>query len=331
MTILYILTSEGNDVFIDMTYISASLVKFNHPAARIIIAVDHITNDNLQVCKHPLLNICDEIKVCNTPEGKPNYRNRYVKCRMRQLISGDFLYLDADTLPVRPIEDIFKIDKDFAAASNHSLPYNLNFISYEKEMFSAFTWPVPEQNYINGGVLFWKDNPETHRLSDLYIEKWTQSNKAGFHYDQPALNAALNEWNGSFQILDNKFNAQYTMNFPVSVDAHIWHSYFSEPEQYSNDFFRMGIEAINDDSKFKSFIKTITQARIPIFIKSKRETLNIIKKVKENDLRYKKVLEIVSANFYLNMKQEVIKKRNRVKNIVHRILLKIIKISSYKH
>ena len=277
MTFLYILTSDGKDEYIDMTYLSSSFLRFNHPLSTILVLCDTFSYGPVINSGHPLLELIDNLNYCDTPDGSAGWRNRYMKCRMRELIKGDFLYLDADTIPVKPLDRIFTIRESFAAANNHSTDIRSNFYGYEKDIFDEMKWSYPVKHFVNGGVLFWRDVEEAYNLSRLYISCWTaSSSKKGFHFDQPALNAALVQWSGPFHVLDNKFNAQLKGNLVAAIDAYVWHFYSAAPPVYK-DYLTAGLLRIRNGKKInRRFIKRVQKARIPFEARSKREEKEFI-------------------------------------------------------
>jgi len=227
--VAYVLTSNGKDVYADMNLISLRSLRYSNPQAKIILACDTDTIQCLETCQHPILKEADQIISIETPNQSAGFRNRFIKTSLRQYISGDFLYLDADTVIRGDLTPIFIIQADFAAAPNHSGSGDPSEMpSDERENFELLNWKIPEQYYVNGGVLFFADTPEIHQFSQIWHQKWLASAaKRGSFRDQPSLNSAINDSKVNFVWLPHKFNAQIDVR-PIHVKgAIIWHLYSS--------------------------------------------------------------------------------------------------------
>ncbi|MFZ4401909.1 MAG: putative nucleotide-diphospho-sugar transferase [Bacteroidales bacterium] len=300
MTFLYILTSNGKDEFIDMTYLSASFLRYLHTKANIVLITDSQSALIIKNSNHPLLKIINNVISIITPEGTQKWKSRYLKSHMRELISGDFLFLDSDTIPLKPLDKLFEIMLPIAAANNHSKDISTNFISYEKKLYDDLQWSYPNKHYLNTGVMFWKEDAKAYKLSKLFIHKWEQSQFEGYHYDQPAFNAALTEWDGEYYVLENNFNAQFRSNIKVSIDAKLWHFYSSNYNEIYKDYYSIGLEMIrkNKELDFK-FIKKVTNSRIPFETNTKRQEEKIIKLINEKGENFSKQEYYLAREKYL--------------------------------
>jgi hypothetical protein len=180
--------------------------------------------------RHALLNYIDRFVPVSSPSGPAGFRNRYVKTQMRRHLKGPFLYLDADTLVLKPLSAIFSCDAAVAAVSNHNGPTSpCNIYKDEKAVFQQLGWPIPRDCYINGGVLYLADDKESHGFCETWHAKWQIASQAtGKHFDQPSLNSALYESGLNFLLLDNRYNAQVNINPRYAPGAAIWHIYHSD-------------------------------------------------------------------------------------------------------
>jgi lipopolysaccharide biosynthesis glycosyltransferase len=294
MYFVYVLTSDGKDKFLDMTYLSASMIRYIHPDARITILCDETSYQPVINSRHALLKTVDDFLSCPTPDFPASYRNRYVKCRMRQLVKGDFLYLDSDTLARKSLESLFEIKESFAAANNHNRELPENFGWNDKDVYDKIGWTYPEKHYLNGGLQFWRDADAAYRLAELYIEKWTILQQAGFHFDQPALNAAIVEWKGEYRVLDNKFNAQIRADLRSGIDASLWHYYQTNTTSpVYKEYFTIGLNKINATGKInRRFKSKVVHSRLPYEINSKKTEARLINTIllKGNSIKEKDII-----------------------------------------
>jgi hypothetical protein len=260
-----------------MTYLSAAFLRHLHPHGTILLLSDIDSAEAIKKSNHEVCAIINKIIAVRTPEGSQIWKSRYLKTHMREMISGDFLFLDIDTIPVKPLDQIFDCQESVAVAQNHSTDLRTNFDFFEKDIYDKLNWPHPKKNFVNTGVIFWKDNSAAHRLSDIYIQQWSDIVTAGYHYDQPAFNRALEILDQPYQILDNRYNAQFRPNILAGIDASLWHFYASDYSESIPDYYSDGLAMISKDKRLShSFISRVCKARIPFITTSKQKERRLI-------------------------------------------------------
>ena len=232
--VCFVLTSDGRDVHADMTLISTQFARRTNSNISIVVLCDEETVHHLKQQRHPLIAHIDELVAIPTPLGKPGFRNRFVKTQMRRHLKGPFLYLDADTLVLKSLDEIFSCDSALAAVSNHNGPaHPCQIYDGEEAVFNQMGWPIPTNYYINGGVLYFSDTKESYRFCETWHAKWQMVSKlTGMHFDQPSLNSALNESAPDFLLLHHRYNAQVNISPRSAPGAAIWHIYHSDPDPY---------------------------------------------------------------------------------------------------
>lgn len=251
MRIVYVLTSDCNDIFADMNLISLWSLRQSNPDAHISIIVDTLTMKNLVSKHHPILKeSCDFIEISSSYDT-PAFRNRYMKTQIRRYIDGSFLYLDADTITCKDLKSVFDIKSLVAGVPNHNGKGNCSEIPYtEKELLKKMGWEVCPYYYVNGGVLFMADHPDVHDFCSIWHKKWSESSqKTGMFNDQPALNQALYESSVEFSWLSHQYNAQVHARPCTAANAAIWHIYssgkYGQPNNVLNDLIQKKRQGIN--------------------------------------------------------------------------------------
>ena len=90
---LYILVSQGKDIFYEQTLVSVLSLRYHNPDAFISLLVDDGTDKNLVDFRGQIKDLVNEYKVVEYPKETSNkVRSRLLKTNMRNLIDGDFLY-----------------------------------------------------------------------------------------------------------------------------------------------------------------------------------------------------------------------------------------------
>lgn len=152
-----------------------------------------------------------------------------MKTQVRKYVTGTMLYMDGDTIIRGNLAEVFQVKAMVAGVPNHNgLGVGSEIPQGEKDILSSLNWNTNPPFYVNGGVLFMDDLPETHALCELWHKCWNESFRiTGQYYDQPALNEALHKSGVSFTWLDHRYNAQVHARPSTALDAVIWHIYSS--------------------------------------------------------------------------------------------------------
>ncbi len=277
-TFLYILVWRPGESYADITQLSMSFLREIHPEAQMLLLTDPETASALQDAEHPLLSLTDRLIVSDVPHMESSIRSWYLKSRMRRLVQGDFVFLDADTIIRQPLNELFQLDAPIAMAENHSLRFPENFPKMEKVVYERNGWSLPANgHYLNSGVIYWKDNEDAHRLSNIWEQLWDTSLSNGYGYDQTALNVAIEQSGVSFQVLDDRYNAQIRPNHEAGVDASVWHFYETDRRWFPEDWFSLGKSRISHGQGIDTqFLRQVIASRTPYPIEESRSVSAMI-------------------------------------------------------
>src|SRR6187549_1140648 len=102
LNLCYVLASTGRDDYSAMAAVSAHCVRRLHANAHIHLLCDEATEPALREHAAPVLALVDRVHRIETGMPTPVLRSRFVKTSMRRHIEGDFIFIDVDTMPVRP-------------------------------------------------------------------------------------------------------------------------------------------------------------------------------------------------------------------------------------
>lgn len=211
--------------YADLLAISALCVKRLHPAARITVLTDDESRQNVAGALRSLSRIEPNIRSVGRFDGSPRLRSRFVKTQCRNVIRGDFLYLDCDTVAVGDLGDLFRCGGPLGAAIDRNcVDPDGGFPAWVIPDFERLGWKHPTRFYLNGGVVFWKECPEARELGRLWHENWlkyttTVDNPA----DQPAFNHSLSALNIEPKIIDDAFNARVGISAEFARGARLYH------------------------------------------------------------------------------------------------------------
>ena len=118
--VVYVLVSNKNDYYVEMLQLSLYSLRIFHPDDIVEVVMDEKTYSRLVKQKHRLLADVKPIVVEIPKEYSLMQRSRYLKTRLREIIVGDFLYLDTDTVVAGPLGEVDHFSGVIAAVwDNH--------------------------------------------------------------------------------------------------------------------------------------------------------------------------------------------------------------------
>ncbi len=220
--VIYIATGGLN--YIELTKKSIASLRARAYRGTIIVVTDQPASFEL-LKKDTRLTI--ELAELPIP-GK--YASRFAKTSLNQYAAADInLYLDADTLVLRPIDEIWSYvsNADLALALEPSLDpvkdqairHSSAFSVEEAALVSGLEFKDPR--YFNSGVLLWKKGEASDAFFKAWHEEWLRFQKV----DQPSLVRALRAVDIQVQTLPPKFNhtPKTTDTEPIVIE-HYWES-----------------------------------------------------------------------------------------------------------
>lgn len=221
----YVLADSDLGRYAAMACISVTSLRRIHPEREIVLVCDGPTADAIRRTGHPLHQLCDSIVTAAAPFPTAAERSRWLKTSLRQLLRGHLLYLDVDTVVVRPIELRLAPGVHALASADacdqRGRPVH-EVAPWVQLLFTRLGWTVPDL-YRNAGVVFFRDTPEGHAFGDRWHAEWRRSAEAGCHRDQPAFNAAVGAMQRSVGLLPLRYNAMPTYRPWLARNAAIYH------------------------------------------------------------------------------------------------------------
>ena len=224
--LLYILSSSETDIFLESALISIYSVKFRMPDINIILLVDDITNNNFVGNRNELLNFISEKIVINFDKDIDfKTRSRLLKTNMRNHISGDFLYIDCDTLIASPLNDIDNCKFDIAAVlDGHSELQKHPVYEIFAKQSSVFNYPFKKvENYFSGGVMYVKDSEKAHNFFDSWHKNYKLGLKFDICQDEPSLAKTNFDFGNIIHKLPGEWNCQIRLGALYLKDLKILH------------------------------------------------------------------------------------------------------------
>ena len=224
--IVYVVSSSGDDIYLEQTWISAYSTRKKMPKARIVLVVDPATDKTITNVRSGILGLIDEKTVVDVPEKYNKVQaSRYMKTSLRDIVEGDFLFVDSDTIITENLSDIDFFEGDIGMVKDvHGMTPQEEVRTFRKlkKLGLEGNNMVP---YYNSGVIFARDNDSVHTFYHNWHKCWKQSiERVHKHYDQPPLAVANQQLDFPIKELDGIWNCQIMNNgLPFLYKAKIIH------------------------------------------------------------------------------------------------------------
>jgi hypothetical protein len=247
--IVYVLVSSPEDIYYEQCLVSVYSLRKYHKDAEVVVLVDDATAASLTGNRSLLVTLATEIKVIDTPiEYTSLQRSRVIKTSIRKHVSGDFMFIDTDTVICDPLDDIDNIEAELAIVPDFHVSFDeYPFRGYMlSEMYRLFGQDVSHVvDYFNSGVIYAKDTEVVHRFFEQWNKNWTYSAiEKNNPKDQPALLKTDADAGQVIRVLDGEYNCQIAASIRYLYSAKILHffnaRFFAHNNIhpfYSSDFY----------------------------------------------------------------------------------------------
>lgn len=244
--ILYVLTSSESDLYLEELWVSLFSLHYFNKEVTVKVLSDKPTAERIKA-NPELLAMIDELYPVDVPEEYPaKERSRFIKTNIRNLIDGDFLFIDTDTVICASLEEIDVLPiKNIGMVPELHGPFkdHLTYPFTVKDTNRIFGIDASDSPYwFNSGCMLVRDNAFTH----VFFEKWQanwkysafQKNNSS---DQRALLKTDHDYGYIIECIPDVYNAQIAMSIKWFYEAkiiHFWHfrKYFTPNMDFSPFF-----------------------------------------------------------------------------------------------
>lgn len=177
---------------------------------------------------------------------EPVVRSRFLKSKMRTLVKGDFIYLDCDTLPLVDPTTLVSNRSVAAAPDSHLVGLKSSLPCWIASEYQAMGWSSIVFEYLNSGVILWKDTPQAHFIGDSWHKRWVNLYlKRSFYKDQASFNSVLSEHWSDVEVLPQRWNGLVSFDPFFCRDASIFHFFTDKVRRHPNL-----LDALADDFEY---------------------------------------------------------------------------------
>ena len=205
--ICFVLAAKDLGLHADMAAVAVLAVRRLHPQARITLVTDEPTARAVDHGNHALGNIVSEIIMQPTGTDDPIVSSRHLRTTLRQLVKGDYLYLDNDAIAVRPLDWGWPEGVDLAMARDwNERGIRAEALPIIENLHSKLGWKFRLDPYFNNGVIFVRDTPVAHAFYAEWHRRWKQTLSLGIPRDQMPFNSVIAEGIATIAILPDRDN-----------------------------------------------------------------------------------------------------------------------------
>lgn len=228
--LVYVVTCAPEASYIEQALMAVWSARYWNPDAHIVLLTDdktsailHTDNARGEILKF----ISEEIVSTFDPDKSMHYRSRWIKTSARELVDGDIIFIDCDTICCRSLESVDMFDCEVGAVLESHLPISeLNDVMQHEidSMARKVGWnKQTEMFYFSSGVIYAKDTPAVHNLYAKWHKNWLNGVGLGINSDQPTLAKANIDCNHLIQRIADGYNCILFTQPQHTQDAYILH------------------------------------------------------------------------------------------------------------
>lgn len=208
--IVYTLVSDETDFYLEQALMSVYSLRKYHPDSVVELVVDSCTETTLEGKRSKIREYVTTVVSVDVPDQfDKKSRSRYLKTNLRQLVHGDYLFVDCDTVICAKLDNIDNFEGELAAVSDVNGPLPLTDESVLARCEAAGFSELNGQPYFNSGVMLVRDTPQTYQFYERWYANWLASASKGVTFDQPALCQTNVEMGHPIRELPGVWNCQF--------------------------------------------------------------------------------------------------------------------------
>lgn len=230
LKIAYVLVSSEKDYFLEQTMLAAYSASRYNPMVEIVVVADADTVKSMTNERARLKEYVTDIISVDVPSGySMMQRSRFLKTNLPEYVSGDFIYMDSDTVVSGSLSDIYTDVQDLGLVIDQNLEeYPSDIKSWVRGNCEEIGWQdLSSEKAYNGGMIVFKRTAKAVEFFRRWHENWKECCSRGYDRDQLALTKANKECGYVFAELDGKYNCQVTKfeSDRYKADVRIIHYY----------------------------------------------------------------------------------------------------------
>jgi len=216
MKYVYVLTSSAKDYYYEQFFLSLASIRLYNPEAEVIVLVDEKTKQNLTGRRSGYEKLVSETIIINVPDNfSQKEASRWIKTSIPHYVTGEFLFIDCDTIITKKLENNFQAEIKIGAVLDTHVTLDTHHLKdyYQKEDISAgFVSSLKTNIRYNGGLIYCSSDSAAIDFYEKWHSFWIEGLKKGCSQDMPSLNQANYEKDNIISELSGDWNCQISHN-----------------------------------------------------------------------------------------------------------------------
>lgn len=321
LQLVYVLISSESDFFLEEFWVSLFSLRRFHPKDKVVVLTDHPTAERVRD-RPQLASMITDLKIIDLPDDYDGrLRSRTLKTSVRNLIDGDFMTIDTDTVICGSLDEVDNLPvKNIGMVPEMHGPFK-NHITYKfitNELKRIYGTDVSDAPYwFNSGCMLVRDNEFTREFFKKWNEEWKvatfQKNASS---DQRPLLKVDHDYGYIIECLPDTFNCQVALSIQYLHEAkilHFWHM--------KDDFFL--------DLSYSPFTSKYVYKQVKQNKDITPEIVSLIKDCKNTFFSPSMVVGRNDFEFLLSPFNTVLGRASRESKLMHVLINKFTKLTYY--
>ena len=276
-SVCYVLTEKnGSRKYFNQMLVSIASLRYRSFTGRVYVVADNLTAQHMTgEQRDGLEKYQAETVTVDIPDSfTATERSRYLKTSLREYITGDFLYLDTDTVFADRLPEqvsgaelamaLEQYDSYRCGTAAEAVPECFSF-RVRKEYMRCGYDDSKIRYFYNSGVIWCRDTEKSRLLFRKWHEAWLAGREKGVLLDQPSLNGINSLMGDVIETLDGIWNVQVTRPYSQKyIDRAIILHYFNVRQ---NNVYLLGClneqEQVPDNRTVQAIIASPREAFLP--------------------------------------------------------------------
>lgn len=319
--VVYVLISSENDYFLEELWVSLFSFRIYHPLDKVLILTDQPTAARIEK-RQSLYKLISEIIVVNVPDDYNNrLRSRAIKTSVRNIIDGDFLTIDTDTIVCQPLDDIDSLtikNIGMVPEMHGHFKEHLTYRFIVEELERIYNTDVSDAPYwFNSGCMLVRDNAFTRGFFRKWHENWKHATfDKNSSSDQRPLLKTDHDYGYVIEALPDVYNCQIALSIQYFHDAkilHLWHM--------RDDFFL--------DQTYSPFTSKEIYKQLKFYNEITPKMICLIKNCKNSFNSPSMVVGLEDINFLMSPLHTVLGRAYKESALIHWLLKHMINMVNY--
>ena len=225
--VVYVLVSTPSDIYLEQALLSIYTLRQHTADVKVTIVTDDVTERTLLGKRATIRQMIDDLVVVKREDSlSAKECASSIKTTLRKRISGDYLFIDTDTIIVDDLSEIDRCEYAVAAVPDAHVHYK-NHFAYKgcDTLFKKLGANYGLDYYYNSGVMFVKDTKTSYLLYEDWNKSYSEKRNLCIYY-QPHL-AIANSQSCTIKNLEHKWNCQIQFGIKYLAGAKIIHYFAS--------------------------------------------------------------------------------------------------------